>query len=42
MIGLLACSQNKDLEILVVLGENDLVFNDLAKIWDKGMPIEMA
>lgn len=39
VIGLLACNQNEDLEIHVDPGENDLVFNDLAKTWDEGMPI---
>ena len=39
VIGLLACSQSEDSIFIVDIGENDLVFNNLTKTWDEGMPI---
>jgi len=39
VIGLFACMQNEYSEIRIEPSENDLVFKDLAKTWDEGMPI---
>jgi alpha-L-fucosidase 2 len=35
----LGCGQGKDLTLEVNPGEHDLVFDDLAKTWDEGMPV---
>ncbi|MEN8117363.1 MAG: glycoside hydrolase family 95-like protein [Bacteroidota bacterium] len=39
VLSMVACKQNNDLLIVVEPNENDLVFNDLARTWDEGMPI---